>query len=138
MKKILIIENEFASIKDSIDALMEMFQGLLHYDLVAVSQDIKWSEIEQYSAIFVDVSLSPRTELDGYGILNRIKERYPSILSRLAVVTGNHVIKDDMQEHGFANGEFSVFQKPLKYMELYTFINNQKNSQQHMSYCFLV
>ena len=30
MKKILIIENEFASIKDSIDALMEMFQGLLH------------------------------------------------------------------------------------------------------------
>jgi len=85
MKKILIIENEFASIKDSIDALMEMFQGLLHYDLVAVSQDIKWSEIEQYSAIFVDVSLSPRTELDGYGILNRIKERYPSILSRLVI-----------------------------------------------------
>ena len=78
MAKILIVENEFASIKDPIDALMEMFQGQLRYDLVSVSQDIKWNEIEQYSAIFVDVSLSPRTELDGYGILSKIKEQYPS------------------------------------------------------------
>ena len=120
MAKILIVENEFASIKDPIDALMEMFQGQLRYDLVSVSQDI-----EQYSAIFVDVSLSPRTELDGYGILSKIKEQYPSVLPRVAVITGNHVIEHDMQEHGFVNGEFSVFQKPLKYMKLYTFINSK-------------
>ena len=104
---------------------MEMFQGQLRYDLVSVSQDIKWNEIEQYSAIFVDVSLSPRTELDGYGILSKIKEQYPSVLPRVAVITGNHVIEHDMQEHGFVNGEFSVFQKPLKYMKLYTFINSK-------------
>lgn len=63
MTTILIIENEFASIKDPIDALREMFQGQLHYDLVAVSQDIKWNDIESYSAIFVDISLAPRTEI---------------------------------------------------------------------------
>lgn len=124
MKEILIIENEFASIKDSVDALREMFQGQLCYELIAVSQDIKWDKIECYSAIFVDISLAPRTELDGYGILNRIKNQYPSILPRVAVITGNHVIEHDMREHGFADGEFTVFQKPLKYMRLYNFINN--------------
>ena len=129
MEKILIVENEFASIKDPTDALMAIFQRQIHYDLVAVSQDIQWNEIEQYSAIFVDISLSPRTELDGYGILNKIKEQYSAILPRVAVITGNHVIEHDMLEHGFTNDEFSVFQKPLKYMKLYTFIKKQNTSQ---------
>ena len=125
MVEILIIENEFASIKDPIDALKEMYQGQLHYDLVAISQDVNWNEIESYSAIFVDISLSPRTELDGYGILGKIKEQYPSVLSRVAVITGNHVIKHDMQEHGYTDNDFSIFQKPLRYMDLYNFINKQ-------------
>lgn len=125
MVEILIIENEFASIKDPIDALKEMYLGDLHCDLVAISQDIKWSKIDLYSAIFVDISLSPRTELDGYGILNLIKEQYPSALSRVAVITGNHVIKNDLQDHGFAEKDFPVFQKPLRYMDLYNFINRQ-------------
>lgn len=125
MTTILIIENEFESIKDPIDALREMFQGQLHYDLVAVSQDIKWNDIESYSAIFVDISLAPRTELDGYGILSRIKEQYPSVLKRVAVITGNHVIEHDIKEHGFVDEEFAIFQKPLRYMKLYNFITNQ-------------
>lgn len=125
MVEILIIENEFASIKDPIDALKEMYQGQMHYDLVAISQDVNWNKIELYSAIFVDISLSPRTELDGYGILGKIKEQYPSVLSRVAVITGNHVIKHDMQEHGFTDNDFSIFQKPLRYMDLYNFINKQ-------------
>lgn len=118
MTKILIIENEMASIQDPIDTLVEMYAGALSYDQTAISQSIQWDIINQYSAIFVDISLAPRTELDGYGILHKIKEEYPELCNRVAVITGNHVIENDMNEHGFKDGEFKIFQKPLKYMDL--------------------
>lgn len=123
MINILIIENEFASIKDPIDTLATLYDGDFHYDLVAVSQDIKWNELECYDGIFVDISLAPRTEMDGFGILARFKESYSAILTKVAVITGNHVINKVMKEHGFADNEFKIFQKPLRYMDLYRFVN---------------
>lgn len=118
MTKILIIENEMSSIQVPIDTLVEMYAGTLSYDQTAISQNIPWDNLNQYSAIFVDISLAPRTELDGYGILHKIKNQHPEICKRVAVITGNHVIENDMKEHGFKDGDFKIFQKPLKYMEL--------------------
>lgn len=123
MINILIIENEFASIKDPIDTLAILYNGDFHYDLVAVSQAIKWNELDCYDGIFVDISLAPRTEMDGFGILSKFKESYPTLLTKVAIITGNHVIKKVMKEYGFADNEFKIFQKPLKYMDLYRFIN---------------
>lgn len=123
MIKILIIENEFASIKDPIDALAALYDGNLSYNLVPTSQQIDWNNLNNYNVIFVDISLAPRTNLDGFGILKKIKESYPKILNRVAVITANHVIEQDMKEKGFTQKEFEIFQKPLKFMDLYNFIN---------------
>lgn len=127
MINILIIENEFASIKSPIDTIATLCEGNLHYDLVATSQTINWTKLAIYDSIFVDISLAPRTELDGFGILNKLKTEYLDILPKVAIITGNHVIDEVLRDHGFSENEFKVFQKPLKYMELYRFIQGNIN-----------
>lgn len=122
MVNILIIENEFASIKSPVDTVATLFEGDFHYDLVATSQAINWTGLANYDSIFVDISLAPRTELDGFGILNKFKTDYSNILPKVAIITGNHVIDEVLKEHGFNENEFKILQKPLKYMDLYRFI----------------
>lgn len=128
MINILIIENEFASIKSPIDTIATLCNGDFHYDLVAISQAINWSVLNNYDSIFVDISLAPRTELDGFGILYKFKTEYSEILPKVAIITGNHVIDQVLKDHGFDDNEFKVFQKPLKYMELFRFIQGNRQN----------
>ena len=67
MKRILIIENEFQSIKAAILVLELKYkeeQDDLSYDVAVKSQDINWGEIKSYDAIFVDLSLAAKTEME--------------------------------------------------------------------------
>lgn len=126
MKKILIIENEFQSIKAAIQVLVLKYkeeQDDLSYDVVVKSQDVNWGEINSYDAIFVDLSLAVKTEMDGYAILNKIKDEYKDLSPRTAVITGNSMVEDALKSKGIGVGEFKVFTKPLKYMMLKEFID---------------
>lgn len=126
MKKLLIIENEFQSIKAPISVLIGKYkeeQDEMVYDVCAKSQDVKWSEIDSYSAIFVDLSLAAKSEMDGYAILNMIKKDYPWLVSRTAIITGNGMVEEALRSKGIGFGEFKVFIKPLKYMLLKDFID---------------
>lgn len=126
MKKILIIENEFQSIKAPILVLSGKYRkenDELVYEVCVKSQDVKWDELNTYNAIFVDLSLAAKTELDGYAILNKIKSEYPTQTKRTAIITGNGLVEDAMKEKGIGEDEFKVFTKPLKYMLLKKFID---------------
>ncbi len=126
MKKILIIENEFQSIKAPILVLAGKYRkenDEMVYEVCVKSQDVKWDELNTYHAIFVDLSLAAKTEMDGYAILNRIKYEYPTQTKRTAIITGNGLVEDAMKEKGIGEDEFKVFTKPLKYMLLKKFID---------------
>lgn len=126
MKKILIIENEFQSIKAPILVLAGKYRkenDELVYEVCVKSQDVKWNELNTYNAIFVDLSLAAKTELDGYAILDKIKNEYPTQTKRTAIITGNGLVEDAMKEKGIGEDEFKVFTKPLKYMLLKKFID---------------
>lgn len=126
MKKILIIENEFQSIKAPILVLAGKYRkenDELVYEVCVKSQDVKWDELNTFNAIFVDLSLAAKTEMDGYAILNKIKSEFPTQTKRTAIITGNGLVEDAMKEKGIGEDEFKVFTKPLKYMLLKKFID---------------
>lgn len=127
MKKILIIENEFHSIKAPISVLESKYkleQDKLIYQLYVKSQDVAWDEVESFNAILIDLSLAAKSEMDGYSILKKIKNEYPEIVKRTAIITGNGMVGESLKEKGIGADDFKVFTKPLKYMELKNFIDS--------------
>ena len=126
MKKILIIENEFHSIKAPILVLQGKYkqeQDTLIYQLYVKSQDVAWDEVESFDAILIDLSLAAKSEMDGYSILKKIKNEYPEMVKRTAIITGNGMVGESLKEKGIGADDFKVFIKPLKYMELKKFID---------------
>ena len=132
MKKILIIENEFKSIMAPIMVLEGKYkeeQDGLEYEVQVKSQDVNWSRIDSYNAVFVDLSLAAKTEMDGFAILNMIKKDYPSVVYRTAIITGNGMVEDALNAKGIGADEFVIFTKPLKYMSLKEFIDKVSPSK---------
>ncbi len=127
MKKLLIIENEFQSIKAPIIVLERKYKeenDALVYKVCIKSQEVDWNNIESYHVILVDLSLAAKSEMDGYAILNKIKAEYPLMVSHTAIITGNGLVEEALNEKGIGINEFKVFMKPLKYMLLKEFIDN--------------
>ncbi len=121
--KILIIENEYDSIKPIFDAVERIvLKKQIQKEVVAKSQDISWDTLTSYTAIFVDISLAVKSELDGYGILNKIFIEYPQIKDRVAIITGNDKIKEMLDNRSLGEWNIRIFSKPLRYRDIADFI----------------
>lgn len=124
-KKILIIEDEWSSIKGSFNmANVIAFKGLLLFDQKSKSQDVNFNELrKEYSAIFVDITLAKNTELDGYNILKKIVNEKCFDSSHIVVLTGNSKVQENLIAKGidFLNMHF-VF-KPVDYNEIISILN---------------
>lgn len=122
--KVLIIENEYDSILPVFNAVEKLVlkQSLekVHIDK---SQNIPWAELTSFDAIFIDLSLATRSLQDGYGIIEKLKEQAPDILSKVAIITGNDMVQDSLKERGLSECNIQVFEKPLRYKEIAAFIN---------------
>lgn len=122
--KVLIIENEYDSILPVFNAVEKLVlkQSLekVHIDK---SQNIPWEELTSFNAIFIDLSLATRSLQDGYGIIEKLKEQAPYILSKVAIITGNDMVPDSLKERGLSECNIQIFEKPLRYKEIAAFIN---------------
>lgn len=91
--KVLIIENEYDSILPVFNAVEKL---VLKQELEKVhidkSQNIPWTELTSFNAIFIDLSLATKSLQDGYGIIERLKEQAPEILRKVAIITGNDMV----------------------------------------------
>lgn len=123
--KILTIENEYASIKPVFSAIeCLVFKEALDIKQCDKSQDIPWTILNTFDAIFVDISLATKSDLDGYGILEKIRNEYPSLLSKVAIITGNDKISEMLKERNLDDCNVRVFEKPLRYKEIAAFIRH--------------
>lgn len=124
--KVLIIENEYDSIRPVFNAAEKL---ILKQEIEKVhidkSQDIPWAELRSFNAIFIDLSLATRSLQDGYGIIEKFKEQVPEILSKVAIITGNDMVQNNLKERGLGECNIKVFEKPLRYKEIAAFINNK-------------
>mgnify|MGYP003195019184 FL=1 len=125
--KILTIENEYASIKPVFSAIeCIVFKNALDIRQCDKSQDIPWDDLNTFDAIFVDISLATKSNLDGCGILEQIKNNYPSLLPKVAIITGNDKINEMLKERNLDDCPVRIFEKPLRYKEIAAFIKDTK------------
>ena len=116
--RLLIFENEFVYLDTAFRYVNQLhFDNSLQYDVFASSQDFNdFSNIMSYDKIFVDISLSKKSVLDGFGILKKLSElNYPK--SQIIIMTGNHQIKEGLAEKGI-DTDYTILTKPVDIKDL--------------------
>ena len=124
---ILIIENEYDSVKSAFDAanLLE-FENALNFININKAQDIDYSTINLYSLIFIDISLAQKSVLDGYGIIIKLISQYPNIANKIIIITGNNQIKEGMKVRDIDRYEIPIIIKPLGYSDIANIIKSKR------------
>lgn len=121
MRKILIFEDEWNSIKGSFElANIISFSNELEFDVKTKSQDVNIDIFLQdiYSAIFIDHTLSKKTNLDGMNIYAEIQRKKVFDMSKVFILTGNNNFKSYCQERGFQIPDNAIIFKPANFTEI--------------------
>lgn len=116
--KVLIIENEYSYIDTPFEYVNEIyFDNSIEYTVIPKSQDLRpFTDIQLYDYIFLDISLAKKSELDGFGILKKIKDENLQI-KKLVILTGNHLIKEKLIEKGLPTS-YPILTKPIDFEDL--------------------
>ncbi len=116
--KVLIIENEYSYIDTPFEYVNEIyFDNSIEYTVIPKSQDLRpFTDIQLYDYIFLDISLAKKSELDGFGILKKIKDENIPI-KQLVILTGNHLIKEKLNEKGLPTS-YPILTKPIDFEDL--------------------
>lgn len=115
--KILIFENEYTYIENAFNYVnVKYFNGNLDIIVFPKSQDLNpFRDIETFDHVFIDISLSKNSHLDGFGILKKIKEEKLNI-KKLTILTGNNNIGKKLLELNL--GQFPILTKPITFSSL--------------------
>lgn len=117
--KILVIENEYDSIKNSFEfASAALFKGKLQITNEKKSQSVPLSDIDKYDAIFVDISLATKSQKDGFGIIKDILSKDDTLANRIVILTGNNKIEERIREHNLESFKIKVLYKPISYKDV--------------------
>lgn len=122
--KILIFENEFSYVENAFNYVnVRYFDGKLQFVNYSKSQDLSpFREIEEFDHVFIDISLAKKSELDGFGILQKIKDKNLKV-KKITVMTGNNNIEKKLDELGF--GMYTVIIKPITFTRLKEVLTNK-------------
>lgn len=118
--KIQIFEDDWATIKGSFElANIFAFDNKLKFVVRAKSQDASFTSWrEKFDAVFIDITLAKNTKLDGYNILKEIKEKDLFDLNRVAILTGNSKVIENLSEIGIEANSIKIIYKPIDFESL--------------------
>jgi len=116
--KILIIENEYSFIDTPFEYLNDLyFNNSIEYTVISKSQDLRpFSSIVNFDYVFLDISLAKKSELDGFGIMRKIKDDNLDV-KNMVILTGNHYIKEKLIEKGLPS-DYPILTKPIDFEDL--------------------
>jgi len=117
--KIAIFENEYHSVQGAFKAanLLE-FDNKLEVKVFVSSQEADFQKIKEYDVIFVDIDLSTKSELDGFAVINKIKELDNDLTNRVIILTGNSKIEEILSDRGINRGGIQIIIKPTSFNEI--------------------
>ena len=115
--KILIFENEYTYIENAFNYVnVKYFNGSLDITVFPRSQDLTpFRTIENYDHVFIDISLSKNSHLDGFGILKKIKDEN-LVVKKITILTGNNNIEKKLVELNLER--FPIITKPITFTSL--------------------
>lgn len=122
--KILIIENEYSYIETPFEYVNEIyFNNSIEYQVIAKSQDLEpFTAIQNYDYVFLDISLARKSELDGFGILKKIKDDNLKV-KNIIILTGNHLIREKLIEKELLT-HYPILTKPIDFEDLLKVLAN--------------
>lgn len=122
--KVLIIENEYSYIDTPFEYVNDIyFDNSIEYQVIAKSQDLKpFTAIQNFDYIFLDISLAKKSELDGFGILKKIKDDNLKV-KNIIILTGNHLIQEKLIEKDLPT-HYPILTKPIDFEDLLKVMKN--------------
>ncbi len=118
-KKIAIFENEYTSVKGAFDtANLIKFDNSLELIIFPSSQVADLNKISEYAAIFIDIDLSSKSELDGFGLIEKIVKIKKEIVKKIIILTGNNKIKEILIKRNLYSPPIEIIIKPTDYREI--------------------
>lgn len=125
--KIAVFENEYDSVKGAFDAANLIgFNNKIELINYPSSQSADFGIINEYRIIFIDIDLSAKSDLDGFGLLQKIKNLDAGLIKRIVILTGNNKIEESLKERGIYSNQIKILIKPVDYTEIITIINKVK------------
>lgn len=116
--KILIIENEYNSVKGAFSAA-NLFDFNSELDIINEdkAQNIIYNELKNFDVIFIDISLATKSVLDGLGIIEKISTlSYGAILlKKIVILTGDHDIDNKIKNIDIPYKDFPILKKPINF-----------------------
>ncbi|GAB4093556.1 response regulator [Flaviaesturariibacter terrae] len=97
--KVAVFENEHDLISGIFKAVnLLYFNNQLLFEYYPSSQSFRMERISEYSLCVVDIDLSPKSELDGYGVIARINTL--PIHPPIVILTGHSLIEETLAQKG--------------------------------------
>lgn len=122
---ILFFENEFSELKPAFDMVNAYFyKGMLNYKVLPQSQSLtNLQDVKEYDLIIVDIDLSGLSNLDGYGVIAKIKNEI-SELPPIVIVSGHEKNLDIIKKYNL--GMHQYIEKPIKFKEIQKLVDTYK------------
>ena len=122
--KLLIFENEFIYLDTAFRYVNKLyFEDKIEYEVFPSSQDFGlFTNISNYNAVIVDISLSKRSTLDGYGLLKKLND-IGFDRERILIMTGNHQIRESLKDKNL-DFDYKIITKPIDLKQLITVLRN--------------
>jgi DNA-binding response OmpR family regulator len=117
--KIAIFENEYESVKGAFDAANVLcFDNTLEFVNFPSSQKANFLEMGDYAAIFIDIDLSSKSELDGFALIQLLLSSEKSNNNKIIILTGNSKIEESLKSRNIQYTNFKIIIKPTNFQEV--------------------
>lgn len=115
--KILIFENEFPLVESAfLYVNKRYFKDTLELTIKIKSQDLSpFKSIEDFDHVLIDISLGMKSNLDGIGILKRIKEESLNV-KNITIMTADILIDQKLKELNL--NTYPTLFKPISILKL--------------------
>jgi CheY-like chemotaxis protein len=122
--KIAVFENQYDSVKGAFEtANLLNYNNTLQIEVFASSQIADLTKLAEYSAIFIDIDLSTKSELDGFALIQKIRSINDLLTSKIIILTGNNKIKEILKSREIYSKLIQIIIKPTNYEEITESIN---------------
>lgn len=122
--KIAIFENEYESVKGAFEtANLLNFNNKLEIENFQSSQKADLSKLDEYTAIFIDIDLSSKSDLDGFALIQKIAGIDEKLMKKIIILTGNNKIEEALNSRNIKGGLIQIIIKPTNYEEITEHMN---------------
>lgn len=119
---IVIFENEYLEIEGAFQYLnIKYFNDLIKYKVYPSSQSIEHIEsLQGFDLIIIDIDLSSKSELDGFGLIKKIEFELDDI-PEILILTGHEISLGYEKQYGI--NPYPFIEKPVNYLKLMKHFN---------------